>query len=151
MVMNVLRDHYEGTPYDLTKGLAAGPFGNPNRGAAPPPGTLGIWERAIAMQRTSWSYVLEAKPAGRSISWLGYDSPHGTAYLPFFGAATRGAPESFHSHDGYMSKFSTNVAWWAFNLVNQYTDLNFRLINTDVRKNAKQIEEEGQRAIARCE
>jgi len=73
MVMKVLRDHYEGTPYDLTVGFAAGPFGNPNRGAAPPPGTLGIWERAIAMQRSSWSYVLEAKPAGRSVSWLGLD------------------------------------------------------------------------------
>ena len=31
MVMDAHRDHYEGTPYDLTKGMAAGPFGNPNR------------------------------------------------------------------------------------------------------------------------
>lgn len=151
MVMDVLRDHYEGTAYDLTSGMAAGPFGSPNRGPAPQKGILGLWERAISMHRTSWSYVLEAKPAGRSVSWLGYDSPHGTAYIPFFGAATEGAPESFHSHDGYMSKFSTKVAWWAFNLVNQYSDLNFQLINKDVRKHAKQIEDEGQRLIARCE
>lgn len=27
----VLRDWYADTPYDLTKGLAAGPFGSPNR------------------------------------------------------------------------------------------------------------------------
>jgi dipeptidase len=151
MVMDVLRDHYEGTAYDLTAGMAAGPFGSPNRGPAPQKGIEGLWERAISMHRTSWSYVLEAKAEGRSISWLGYDSPHGTAYLPFFGAATEGAPDSFHSHDGYMSKFSTKVAWWAFNLVNQYSDLNFQLINTDVRKKAKQIEDEGQRQIARCE
>lgn len=138
--MDVLRDHYEGTPYDLTSGMAAGPFGNPNRGPAPQKNILGIWERAISLHRTSWSYVLEAKPDGRSISWLGYDSPHGTAYLPFFGAATSGAPKDFHSHDGYMSKFSTKVAWWAFNIVNQYSDLNFKVINQDVRKKAKEIE-----------
>ena len=25
------RDHYEGTQFDLTVGLASGPYGNPNR------------------------------------------------------------------------------------------------------------------------
>jgi hypothetical protein len=50
-----------------------------------------------------------------------------------------------------MSKFSTNVAWWAFNLVNQYSDLNFQLINKDVRVKAKQIEDEGQQRIGKCE
>jgi dipeptidase len=148
MVMDVLRDHYEGTAYDLTAGMAAGPFGSPNRGPVSPRGTRGLWERAISMHRGSWSYVLEAKPEGRSVSWLGYDSPHGAAYLPFFGSAAEGAPESFHSHEGYMSKFSTKVAWWAFNMVNQYSDLNFKLINKDVRAKAKQIEDEGQELVA---
>merc|ERR1712048_363576 len=132
-------------------GMAAGPFGSPNRGPSTQKGIEGLWERAISMHRTSWSYVLEAKPAGRSISWFGYDSPHGSAYLPFYGAATAGAPESFHSHDGSMSKFSTKVAWWAFNLVNQYSDLNFQLINENVRAKAKQIENEGQQRIVACE
>merc|ERR1712003_454074 len=139
--MNTLRDHYEGTRYDLTVGMAARPFGTPNRGPKPENATAGVWERAISMHRTSFSWICEAKPNG-GVTWLGYDSPHGTAYLPFFGAASAGAPESFHSHEGYMSKFSTKVAWWAFNLVNQYSDLNFQLINTDVRKKAKQIEDE---------
>ena len=30
-VMMLMRDHYEGTEFDLTKEIAAGPFGNPNR------------------------------------------------------------------------------------------------------------------------
>eukprot|EP00437_Effrenium_voratum_P070901 CAMPEP_0181499486 /NCGR_PEP_ID=MMETSP1110-20121109/54689_1 /TAXON_ID=174948 /ORGANISM="Symbiodinium sp., Strain CCMP421" /LENGTH=220 /DNA_ID=CAMNT_0023627685 /DNA_START=127 /DNA_END=787 /DNA_ORIENTATION=+ len=39
-----------------------------------------------------------------------------------------------------MSKFSTKVAWWAFNLINQYTDLNFALINKEVRQKANTLE-----------
>merc|ERR1712048_669787 len=63
MVMGVHRDHYEGTPYDLTKGMAAGPHGNPNRGTfgSVVGSTVGRWERAISMFRTSWSFVLEPK------------------------------------------------------------------------------------------
>lgn len=150
MVMDTHRDHYEGTVYDLTLGMAAGPYGTPNRWKTPP-SVIGQWERAISMYRTSWSHIVEAKPQGRGVVWLGYDAAHGTAYLPFFGAATEGAPEPWRSHEGYQSKFSMKVAWWAFNLVNQYSDLNFRLINQDVQAEAHKIEREGQASVTAWE
>lgn len=146
MVMDVYRDHYEGTPYDLTQGMAAGPHGNPNRGPTPL-GLPGLWERAISMYRTTWSFVLEAKPRGRAVTWWGWDAPHGTAYLPFFGAANVPAPDSYHSREGHMSQFSTKVAFWAFNMVNQYQDLNFELINAEVREKAHQVEKDANDAV----
>jgi len=50
-----------------------------------------------------------------------------------------------------MSKFSRNVAFWAFNIVSQYQDRNYQLINTEVLKNAHRIEQEAIQAIASWE
>lgn len=149
MVQHTYRDHYEGTPYDLTQGMAAGPWGNPNRGHGPPT-VAGQWERAISMYRTSWSFVLEGRPDGRSRAWFGWDAPHGTAYLPFYASATESAPTNFRAH-GSMAKFSTDMAWWAFNLVNQYQDINFKLINAEVRLKSGRIEDEGRAKVAEWE
>jgi len=148
MVMDVHRDHYEGTPFDLTKGMAAGPHGSPNRYAADP-SVVGQWERAISMYRTSWSHIVEAKPDGRGISWLGLDAAHGTAYLPFYAGATDRAPEAWRS--GKMSSFNMSTAWWAFQLVNQYSDLNFELINAEVRRKADAVELEAIQNIGEWE
>lgn len=146
MVMDVHRDYYQGTQFDLTKGVAAGPFGNPNRGAGDP-AVEGWFERAISTERTNWAFLNEARPHNRSIMWFAYDAPHGSIFLPFYAAATAGAPESYHSHEGTMSKYSKKVAWWAYNFINTYSEINFQLINTDVRRKANEFEDEAERRI----
>jgi dipeptidase len=60
------RSHYEGTPYDMTRGLAAGPFGNPDRYGVPgvaydDPG-VGSWERSVGIYRTSVTWVVTCRP-----------------------------------------------------------------------------------------
>lgn len=79
------------------------------------------------------------------------DSPHGSVWLPFYGAASAGAPDSFHSHRGAQSSFSSEVAWWAFSVVNQYAERNYRLINPEVRKKAHAIENKAIADIATWE
>mmetsp|Transcript_27969 Transcript_27969/g.64550 ORF Transcript_27969/g.64550 Transcript_27969/m.64550 type:complete len:669 (+) Transcript_27969:53-2059(+) len=150
MVMNTYRDHYEGTPYDLTVGLAAGPYGNPNRGLTPV-GLKGQWERAISMFRTTYSFVTQPRANGLSIMWFGLDAPHGTAYLPIYGAATKGAPPSYSSHSLRQSKFGMDSAWWAFNAVNQYCDKNFRMCNADVRALSSKVELQAMKATEEWE
>ncbi|GAJ06329.1 unnamed protein product, partial [marine sediment metagenome] len=65
-LFRINRDHMEGTQFDLTKGPAAGPFGTPERygGGAGEKEVKGGWERAISLNRTSYSYVIQSR------SWL---------------------------------------------------------------------------------
>lgn len=57
-LMQFQRDHFEGTEFSLTEGLAAGPYGNPNRFDAGPVGDMtaadtfeGEFPRAISLFR----------------------------------------------------------------------------------------------------
>ncbi|RHY85708.1 hypothetical protein DYB31_005334 [Aphanomyces astaci] len=57
-VMRFQRDHYEGTKFDLTKGPASGPYGDPNRYeiADADVGT-GHFERAIGIYEATYTFV----------------------------------------------------------------------------------------------
>ena len=63
-VMRVHRDYYEGTPYDLSAGAAAGPWGTPNRFLLAGPRS-GNWERPISIYRTAHSYIAQARRPSR--------------------------------------------------------------------------------------
>lgn len=59
-VMRVHRDFLEGTQFDLTKGVAAGPWGTPHRFAFPAD-PFPRWERPISIYRCAGSYVAQAR------------------------------------------------------------------------------------------
>jgi len=57
------RSHYEGTSFDMTRGVAAGPFGSPDRYAVPgTPGDTkrGAWERSVAIYRAAFAWIAQA-------------------------------------------------------------------------------------------
>lgn len=142
-VMDILRDHYEGTPYDMTKGPAAGPFGNPVRYSGAVPGGSGGWQRAISLHRTLFSFVLQTRgnlpDAVGGITWFGQSAPHGTVYVPFSGAQ-RTLPESYRQ--GKQSEFSFASAWWAFDFVNNWRTLRYDAISEDVNKKISRLQAE---------
>ncbi len=130
-LMMAKRDYYEGTEFDLTVGMAAGPFGNPNRYATPasvrPAGVnYDGWERAISMFRCSYVIVGQARswmPAAiGGVVWFGEDAPHSTVYIPFYAGITS-VPTSFSQ--GARNYFDRTSAWWAFNHVSNLADLKF--------------------------
>ncbi|DAZ92584.1 TPA: hypothetical protein N0F65_012814 [Lagenidium giganteum] len=142
-IMDLLRDHYEGTKYDMTKGTAAGPFGNPVRYSGVTPGVRGAWQRSISLHRTLFSFVAQARPhlpdALGGIAWYGQSAPHGTVYVPF-SCAQASVPQSYL--EGKQSRFSTASAWWAFDFVNNWSSLRFDAISVDVRAAIKRLQTE---------
>jgi len=140
-IMTIERDHYEGTEFDLTKGLAAGPFGCPNRyptpGSQNPEGSSG-WERAISMFRTNYSTVVVARKDIPDwiggLTWFGYDAPHSTCYIPIYCGITQ-LPDSFREgmRGGSYDVFSRESAWWAFNFVSNWADLKYSYMIEDIK------------------
>jgi len=148
-VTHILRDHYEGTPYDLTKGLAAGPFGNPVRwdgdqGFSGPDGAVGAWERPVSIFRCVYSFVMQIRPEQpahlATVMWFGLDAPHGTAYVPFYSSQTT-VPAPYL--EGKQSEFSLRSAYWAFNLLNGWSLTMYSVIHKDVAAAQREVEAEG--------
>ncbi|KAF0686240.1 Aste57867_21945 [Aphanomyces stellatus] len=137
-VFELLKDHYEGTPYDMTQGMAAGPFGIPVRFDGPHGDVQGGWERPISMYRTMFSFVLQATGdvadhLGGTM-WYGQGSPHGTVYVPF-SCGQDEIPTSYVV--GKQSEFHPDSMWWVFDFVNNWSLLRFNVINAQVRAEAK--------------
>ena len=132
-IMDIYSDHLEGTEYDLTTDEAAGPFGSPTRwqvpgGMKPEELKSEDWEREIAQFRCSYSFVAQLRPnmpAGvGSLLWFGEDCPDTTVYTPLY-AGTTEVPTAWSTGD--RKNFDTSCSWWAFNLVNNYANLNWNV------------------------
>mmetsp|Transcript_4731 Transcript_4731/g.6492 ORF Transcript_4731/g.6492 Transcript_4731/m.6492 type:complete len:670 (+) Transcript_4731:1-2010(+) len=127
-LMDIQRDHYEGTPFDLTKGVAAGPYGDPNRfDVAPQPAdnlTLvdviqGSYERSISLFRTSYSFVAVCRevPDHLALLWFSQYAPSSSSYAPFYVAAEF-VPVPYSR--GSLYKYDSSVSFWNFLAAGNY-------------------------------
>ncbi|HWQ64571.1 MAG TPA: C69 family dipeptidase, partial [Methanospirillum sp.] len=148
------RDHYEGTVFDLTKGEAAGPFGNPYRWRGTfdahdllYPGEIkpGAWPRPISETFTGYSYVIQGRswlpdPVG-GVVWFGFGPQSETVYMPFYAGGTA-APASFVGTN--RTEFNRSSAYWTFNFVANWATINYRLISADIKEAQQKIEKSEQ-------
>lgn len=127
---NVWRDHYEGTPYDKTRGVAAGPFGTPGRHRI-----RGVqFERSIGTETSAYSWVAQARawlPDGiGGVFWFGLDVPRSSAYVPFY-VGNSETPKSWQIGD--YTGFSKESARWYFQAIDTFSWIRYNDINKDVR------------------
>lgn len=122
-VMNSMRDHYEGTPFDVTKDAGSGPYEAPYR---PTPlswkyeGNSYFNERPISTQQTAGTYVVQMRDFLPNqiggVIWYGNDDPNMVPYTPVYCCATK-APECYDSKDANDVTFSWDSAFWVQNWV----------------------------------
>jgi len=143
-VMGLMRDHYEGTPYDMTVGLDAGPFGTPNRWrpiAWAVDGEKQSWERPISTQQTGFSFVSQSRswlPAAiGGVYWYGVDDTYTTCYVPLYAGIDR-LPPSFSR--GQIGRFTWDSAWWIFNLVANLANLRYSYMAPEIRAVQRDLE-----------
>lgn len=143
-VIALMRDHYEGTPFDMTKGVDAGPYGTPNRWR---PMTWTVddveysWERPISTQQTGFSFVSQSRdwlpdPIG-GVYWYGVDDTYTSCYIPLY-CCIREVPESFAR--GSLRSFSWDSAWWVFNFVANFANLKYSYMIEDIQTVQQRIE-----------
>ncbi len=142
-VFSLIRDHYEGTDFDMTKELAAGPFGNPNR---PRPmeweenGKKYSWERPISTPQTAYSYVAQLRsglPNDFALAWFSFDDTYTNCYFPFYIAANK-IPPSYQTGD--IRHFDRASMWWAFNFVSNFANIRYQPMVKDIKKVQQQLE-----------
>lgn len=147
--MELMRDHYEGTPMDMTKDVGAGPYNCPYRWR---PLTWKVDkndketyfnERAISTQQTGFSFVAQSRswlpdPIG-GIIWFGVDDTYSSVYTPMYSSITR-VPSNFAVGNGSMMVFSDSSAFWIFNQVSNFAYTRYRDIIPEIRAVQKELE-----------
>jgi len=143
-VFALMRDHYEGTPYDMTQGVDAGPYGTPNRWR-PIDWTIDsatyVWERPSSTQQTGFSFVSQSRdwlpnPIG-GVFWYGLDDTYTSCYTPLYCGITA-VPPSFTG--GTIQKFTWESAWWIFNFVANIANLKYSYMIEDILAVQREIE-----------
>jgi len=141
-IFAIHRDNYEGTEFDLTKGLAGGPFGDPNRyeggaesaGDGPLSSVKGNFERPLNIYRCVYAYVNQSRswlPAGLGgLTWFGPDRPATAVLMPFYAGSTD-LPKSIQTSD--ILKLDRGSMWTAFNYVANQVELKYSFMIKDLR------------------
>lgn len=144
-MQEAMRDHFEGTPYEMTSDVGAGPNHVPYRWRPMDykvDGKTYTMERAIATQQTGWSFVSQSRdylpdPVG-GVLWFGTDDTNTTVYMPFYCSITEVPAQLDH---GDINTFSFDSNFWMNNWVANQAYNRYDLMIPDIRKVQKGLED----------
>ena len=136
VVFDAMRDHYEGTPMDMTTDLGAGGHHCPYRWRPM------YWkvddvqycnERATATQQTGFWLCGQARKGKTGILWFGVDDAATSCLTPIYCTTTE-VPHTLSEENGSMLRYSPTSMFWLFNRVTNFAYMRYDMISADIRK-----------------
>jgi dipeptidase len=144
--MEIMRDHFEGTPLDMTKDLGAGPYALPYRWR---PLTWKIDgkeyfnERATSTQQTGFTFVAQSRSwmpnTLGGIIWFGVDDTYSTVFTPIY-TCSNAVPVNLKVGNGSMMKFSETSMFWIFNQVANFAYTRYSDMIPEIRTKQAELE-----------
>jgi len=145
-VAEMMRDHYEGTIFDMRKGIAAGPFECPYRWRD------NDWkvdsvkyrnERPIAVQQAGFWFIGQARgylprEVG-ALLWFAVDDPATAPITPVY-ACSQEISDHYRFGNGSQVTYSPTSMFWLVNRVAQQSYLNYKWAGAEARKNVVEHE-----------
>ena len=147
-VADAMRDHFEGTPLDMTTDIGAGGNALPYRWrpmSFEKDGWSYVNERAIATQQTGFWFVAQARhdlpDVVGGIIWFGTDDA-ATSYLTPIYSNTNEVPECFREGNGSMLEYSKTSSFWINNRVSNDCYKAYNIMAPTVREAIDKFENE---------
>ena len=146
-VQQAMRDHYEGTPLDITSDPGAGPFKTPYRLS---PLTFQVEgeeyfnERPISTQQSGFTFVAQMRSTMPDVIggvlWFGVDDANMTVFTPVYCNTDR-VRDVYAEGEGDCVTFSWNSAFWIYNWVAGMVRPRYSLMIDDMRQEQKKLED----------
>lgn len=145
------RDWYSGTIFDQSKGLAAGPFGTPDRFGTTSQLPLYNPERTIALYRTNAVYVQHLRHPSKtlpreiaSVAWYGAGPAHYAPFIPVpLGVTHTLGPLNF----ALPSKYEDRSLNWVVRRLMMTCQIRFDHMHSFVERVQKEVEKRGQALV----
>ena len=147
-LQNDMRDHFEGTPLDMTADMTAGPWGMPIR---PLPmhfkdsDSIPYYrERPIATQQSGFTMTCQMRSwlpddVG-GVTWFNCDDANMVAYVPLYCCITQ-VPDAFRPENNPRNEFSDKSAFWMNNWVANMVYPRYSMMIGDLRQAQQELED----------
>lgn len=143
-----MRDHFEGTPLDMTTDMTAGPWGMPIRPLpmhfASSDSINFFRERPIATQQSGFTMTCQMRSwlpndVG-GVIWFNCDDSNMVAYVPLYCCITQ-VPDCFRPENNPRNEFSFESAFWMNNWVANMVYPRYSMMIDDLREAQNELED----------